>query len=589
MIRSIPLSVIGLVGLLLAVDGITAWVANAPMWSWGIPWALGTAFLAGAFFMRIGRTPRFGTAVSVGVAIVLLALVGVFGFEIGGIKLSHVGSIAGFLVLTIGTVAVGIFTMLRGRASSEGANVWVYVVAGLAVVVMVNYIASRHVRQRWDLTQAQLESLAEQTTTKLRGLESNVHAIAFFRDDHPSRNSYAELLRRYTEITPYFTFEMVDPDKYPDVARQENIQSTPMVVLKSETGRRELVPGPYERDLTSALIKVTRPGTSVIYFSSWHGERSLDGDLSQFVSSLEQLNYKVEPWQLTEEDIPLDASVFAVIGPRAPFAPVEIERIEDFVARGNKLLVMLDPDTVQVGIEDLLSRFGAKVLPNAIIERQRGLVPRSGGYYMGEQQSVYARATEYAEDPIVIDLHERGVATGFYLAREVQWRGPTRPELRDATGGSIVHAGSRLALVTEDVGELLTNPRQTFSPADDRTGPFPVGVALTAPATDPLTPEDAQTRIVVFGDSDFITDRGVGQEQGNLTLGLNAVNWLAEDQSLIAIQPREPGYKPLRLTRAQSTFIFLFSVWRFPAFVLVIGMLIWWYRRSRGPTPTKTV
>lgn len=587
--RSIPLSVIGLAGLLLAIDGIAAWAANAPIWSWGIPWAVGTAILVGAFFIRIGRTANTGTIAALIVAIALLALVGVFGFEIGGMKLDHIVTITGFLALTIGTVAVGIYTMLRGRASTEGANVWVYIVAGLAIVVMVNYVASRHVRHRWDLTVDKLDSLADQTLTKLRGLDSDVHAMAFFRDDHRDRNAYTVMLRKYAETSPHFTFEMLDPDKYPDVARQENIQSTPMVILKAESGRREPVIGPFERDLTNALIKVTRPGEPVIYFSSWHGERSLDGELSQFASRLEEFNYKLMPWELTEDDIPRDASMFAIIGPRAPFTSIEIERIEDFVSRGNKLLVMLDPDTVHTGIEDMLARFGVRVGSNVIIERQQRLVPHSGGYYMGEQQSGYARATEYAPHQLVIELHERGVATGFHLAREVQWHQPVRGALSKTEGGTIVHAGSRLAFVTNEVGQVLSNPRQTFTPADDRSGPFPIAVSLLAPATDALTPEDVWTRIVVFGDSDFITDRGVGQEQGNMNLALNAVNWLAEDESLISIQPREPGYKPLRLTRAQSTFVFLFSVWRFPAFVLVIGMLIWWYRRSRGPTTTKIV
>ena len=119
----------------------------------------------------------------------------------------------------------------------------------------------------------------------------------------------------------------------------------------------------------------------------------------------------------------------------------------------------------------------------------------------------------------------------------------------------------------------LANPRETVDPAGDERGPFAVGVLATAQPTSPLMADrtDIQTRLIVFGDADFATDQVIGQEQGNLTLVTNAINWLGEEESLIAIQPRELLWKPAVMSADEGTFVFLFSIWLYPAVIFLNG------------------
>jgi ABC-type uncharacterized transport system involved in gliding motility auxiliary subunit len=437
-------------------------------------------------------------------------------------------------------------------------------------------------RQTYDVTQAQLESLSDQTLAKLKGLRKEVHVMAFFRDNDPNRPGYAELLKKYAGSSRYFSFEFVDPDKYPDVAAEENVRPESITIVLKCEDRREVVPGPDERDLTTAIIKVTRPGQKKIYFSTWHQERTLDNDLTMLAGVLRQLNYAMEPLKLIDNDIPTDCAVLVIPGPRAPFAPVEVNRIERYLSEGGAALVMVDPDSITSGLEDMLARYGAVVHPNMIVERQRGLVPYAGGLYMGEQQSVYARATKYeTSQPVVAEMESKGIATGFYQAREVTWTG-ANPTLA-CEGKPIVFAGSQMSFSITNVKEALRNPRQAQKAEGNPSGPFPVAVAVTAPPKVSTGLEGAKTRLMVFGDSDFATDRVISQERGNGDLILNSITWLAEDEDLISIQSREPGYKPITMTASQGTFMFLFAVWRYPAIIFVIGLLIWWYRRNRGP------
>ena len=580
MLRSIPVPLIGLVGLLLAVDGMVAWLAGAQTWGWGMPWALGTGVLVGAFLARLGRKRIISLGAGVAVAVLLGVLIALQGEKMTGLALDNIPTILAFLIIFIGEVGVGIASILTGRASAQGANFWVYIVGALATVILINYLAARHVRNTFDLTKAKAESLSDQTLTKLKALNEDVHVIAFYRDNEPERNDYADLLKKYESASSRFSFEFVDPDKYPDVARRENVDPRRINVIVKCGDRREALGGNQEKDLTNAVIKATRPGVKTFYFSTWHGERSLESDFAMLSQALRELNYRVKAFRLTDGEIPVDCSVFVIAGPRTPFVPLEVERLQRYLAQGKNLLVLLDPDSTATGLEELLVRYAVRVQPNMIVERQRGLVPHAGGLYMGEQQSTYARTARYSEHPIVEDLARQNVSTGFYQAREVR---STPDTTHKATGQAFVFAGSRLSFTEPEVRALLRNPREPRDPTGKPSGPFPVAVAVSAEPTDPLAPPDLKTQIVVFGDADFATDQGIGQERGNADLILNSLTWLSEDRDLLAIRPPEPGWKPVQLTSGEGTFLFLLSVWRYPAVIFVVGLLIWWHRRSRGP------
>jgi len=121
----------------------------------------------------------------------------------------------------------------------------------------------------------------------------------------------------------------------------------------------------------------------------------------------------------------------------------------------------------------------------------------------------------------------------------------------------------------------------------DKAGPLSVAVAISAAAdagTTPPPPEPAandpkpETRVVVFGDSDFATN-AYGGVPGNTNLFANAVNWLAQQENLIAIRPREAEDRRVTMTPRQQTMAFLMSILFIPALVFAAGVFTWWRRR----------
>jgi hypothetical protein len=86
------------------------------------------------------------------------------------------------------------------------------------------------------------------------------------------------------------------------------------------------------------------------------------------------------------------------------------------------------------------------------------------------------------------------------------------------------------------------------------------------------------TRLVVFGSGGFAANR-FRVYGANLDLFVNSVSWALEDESVIAIRPREEAAAHMDLTAKQGMLIGLFTVIVIPLLVAAAGLAVWIYRR----------
>jgi ABC-type uncharacterized transport system involved in gliding motility auxiliary subunit len=66
---------------------------------------------------------------------------------------------------------------------------------------------------------------------------------------------------------------------------------------------------------------------------------------------------------------------------------------------------------------------------------------------------------------------------------------------------------------------------------------------------------------------------------GNNDLALNTINWLASDEDLISIRPKEREDRRITMTQAQMSGVRVISQFVLPLFVIVAGISVWWRRR----------
>jgi ABC-type uncharacterized transport system involved in gliding motility auxiliary subunit len=87
-------------------------------------------------------------------------------------------------------------------------------------------------------------------------------------------------------------------------------------------------------------------------------------------------------------------------------------------------------------------------------------------------------------------------------------------------------------------------------------------------------------RLVVFGDSDFATNEFLDALH-NRDLFLNSINWLAGEVESITVRPNVSRASTFEMSQDQFRFLQYLSLLVVPEAIAVIGVLVWWSRRTR--------
>jgi ABC-type uncharacterized transport system involved in gliding motility auxiliary subunit len=470
-----------------------------------------------------------------------------------------------------------IVAYFKRRNARYGALASISVIVGLGIVIAVNYLSARQ-NKRWDLTENQQYSLSDQTVKLLRELDGPVKFTVF--DQGENLEAFRPRLTEFEYQSDQVDVEFVDADRRPVQAKEYEIQTYGTIVVEY-MGRRERVTSDSEQDITNALIKVLNPQEKRVYFLSGHGEKDpADTErtgYSSIVDALGRDNYEWETLVLAQTNaIPDNATVIVIAGPSTDLLEGEITLLREYLGtRAGKLLVMLDspePDGNQLPLLQALLREWSVEPGNNVVIDVSGV-----GQLFGGDASVPVAAS-YPPHAITEGF---ALLTAYPLARSMTVA-ETIPEGR--TARAIIETSPRSWAETDlrPSGEVEMNEDR-----GDKAGPVTIGVAVSAPVADSATPAEApgeddaptpESRVVAIGDSDFAANFALGI-QGNSDLFMNTINWLAQQEGLIAIRPREPSDRRLTLTESNVTSLRWMSLIIVPVAVFGAGVFTWWRRR----------
>jgi len=471
------------------------------------------------------------------------------------------------------------------RQTRLGAIAAASIVLVLGILAALNYLSYRR-NHRWDLTANKEFSLSDQTRQILQKLDAPVKAVVFDRQER--FDEFRDRLNEYEYVSDrQLTVEYVDPDKDPVRASQAQLQSYGTVVLNYK-GRTERVVGTDEQQLTNALIKVLSGEERVIYFLQGHGERDTVSSeregYSAIVQALESENYKIETLPLAQSpEVPANAAVLVIAGPGTDLLQAEADAVGKYLDRGGKLLVLLDPPdkTSQApftALGSLLMQWDLEVGKDVVVDT-------SGvGQLLGMNEATPV-AVRYPSHPIVSRFR---VLTAYPFARSVR---PAAAESGGRSAQTFIESSPQSWAET-NLADLFAEKPVKFDEGQDTQGPVSLAAAVSAAApTAPEPPAPAEgekpadetpkpeTRVAAIGDSDFAANGYLGI-QGNRDLFMNTVNWLAQQENLISIRPRDPEDQRLTLTGAQQTFVVWGPIVVLPLAIAAVGWTILRRRRQ---------
>ncbi|MEC8960437.1 MAG: GldG family protein, partial [Chloroflexota bacterium] len=247
---------------------------------------------------------------------------------------------------------------------------------------MTNVISFEN-NSRMDVTATNQFSLGSRTKDVLSNLSEDVRATAFYKDEKDTdtpdlavrRNKVLNTLEEFDSRSSKFTYRVVDPDLKPEIvgkffgARPAGFVTEIVVVEGMDSGQFDVLQPTdasyteLEQDLVTSTLVATGSEKKVIYFLSGHGERDINGPLSDGYaavrSGLEGDNYRVEElfWEPAdlEVEVPLDAALLVIAGPTSSLPEPHETALDQFLEglqqdgtprrEHGRMIFMAEPDT----------------------------------------------------------------------------------------------------------------------------------------------------------------------------------------------------------------------------------------------------
>lgn len=495
--------------------------------------------------------------------VILLGLVGVMAALVSFAwlgELNIVGQVLLILGLALGVLYIALEPQIARRAIAArqtryGLNALVMSLAFIGIVFLINLALYKY-NARHDFTASGEYSISQQTVKILTNLDREVRVIVFMSQNDSRRDKLESLLEEYTRHTSRLRYEFVDPDSRPALARQYGVTSAGTLVFEAGE-KRQLVQGTDEQDITSGILKVIRAEAKQVYYLTGHKEPGLDDTAqtgySKVKAALDKNNYTVAELNLViSGTVPADADVLILAAPRTPLGERELPAVWSYLRNGGKLLLLLDP-LQTCGLEDgLREEYG--------VAFQEDLAYDPASSIAGEP--LMPVILSYPWSQITKDLG----LTFFPLARSIT---QTTPSPASVTVQKLLQTSPQSWGETD-----LNTPNPRFDPDRDIKGPLTLGLTVEKSSA----PTGGPTRLVLIGNASFASNVAFDQ-QSNGELFINCVNWLTEEEDIIAISTKPPAENPLNLMPNQVPPIMFSSVCLLPLLVLGVGALVWWRRR----------
>lgn len=526
--------------------------------------------------------------------------------------------------------------------SKRGASISGLTAALLLVaIVVVSNVVSAKLFGRLDLTEGKIYSLSDASKRIVGQLDDEFLVKAYFSENLPAPyNANAKYVQdQLDEYKAYgkgrFRYEFVDPgddESLQREAQQHQIPPVQVQVVEQDQfqakvaymglvflyqDRQERIPvvdNPtgLEYEITSTIKKLTseKQELPVIGLLTGHQEPGM-AEMST-VQQLFEKQYRFREISLSDGSglDPTEIAALIIASPRSRFSDWERYAVDQYIMKGGKVAFLLDKVNadlqtqrampLRLGMDDWFANYGFKVNDDLVGDLQNpGMltITQQEGFFRVMSQVPYPLIPSFRNfdktNTMVKDLER----VSFFYASSID---------TSVASGKGLHAEA-LILSSEksnaQQGNFNIDPRQTWNPEQfdrgqqivaailsgsftsafkDKPVPAPSDSAA-APTVTETVAESPPSRILVVGDGEFFVDQKGGGDRDNLLFFQNMVDWLVQDEDLIAIRSREVTDRPIKpVSEPGKRLIKYANLFGSPVLVVLAGLLVWQLRRRRN-------
>lgn len=503
-------------------------------------------------------------------------------------------------------------------------------VAGCLILVT---LLTTHFVVRFDWTAENRYTLSPASKQIVADLDDPITVTAYFTDNLPGR--LQQVKQRFRSLLTEFRaasggsieYTFVNPNATSDAeraARQAGIRPVTVDVRQQDqvSQKRAYLGATFQYGDATKTLGFVEPGSSPEYLIArtvkeltltskprigvlqGHGEPSLQA-MTQLRDAL-SARYTVTPVSgIDTTGVPPDVEVLLVVRPTQSLSTPTTRAIDQYLMRGGRAIFA--PNRVDVslrmgavspqttGLNTLLSAYGVPVDQNLLRDAQASTVrmrQRRGGFQVVNRVRFpyFPQITRFADHPITSGLET--VALRFASSVDTA-------QVDSAASATVLASTSNLTGSTQPPTRIT--PQQEWARSDFPGSSRPVAALLegTIPSAfagvdtlDVARTRSEDTRLVVFGDGDFIVNGSGGGRRGrqsrqrqlpqdNVNLMVNAIDYLANDTGLIALRTKGVTNRPLMQVSPGTKALLKYGNVLLPI-LLVLGYGLVRYRRNRA-------
>lgn len=480
----------------------------------------------------------------------------------------------------------------------------------IIALVLVNLLSERF-SWRFDFTEGRIYTLSDATKDILKSLDEPVTITAYFtKGSQPEiekvRKDFLDMLTEYADLSDgLLNFEFVNPNK-DEQGEQEAMQAgiQPLMLNVREKDqvkqqrvflgaklamgdRQELIPviqpgAAMEYALSSAIKKLAVIDKPKVGFVQGHGEPGLNA----MVQANEQLSvlYATEAVNLSQSENPLNSfETLVIVAPTDSFPDNELQQLDQFLQQGGNLLIAhnhveADLQSMQgslnkSNLSSWLAQKGLMLDNNFVVDASAGTVGvrQQSGFMTFTRQipfHFWPQITKFEDSPATKGLNQ----VVLQFASSIQFRGDT-----SAVFIPLVKTSEKSGTIA---APTFINLNKEWTNAD-----FPLEGQTIAALLRGVN-GNQQASIVLFSDGDFAVN-GEGQQMqqlpaDNVSLFVNAVDFLSDDTGLIDLRTKEITSRPLEALEDGQRNLLKWLNFLLPILlVLIFGLIRFQYRRNQ--------
>ena len=466
----------------------------------------------------------------------------------------------------------------NGRVFRNGLYSTAILAAAIVLAVLVNLlvgaIPSKYTEL--DLSEAKMYTLSDSSRKLVQGMDQDV-TIYYLCETGSEDAILTKLLDHYAEESSHLRWEQKDPALYPTFAAQYGasdaaagslivVSGDDSVVLDAAdlyeydysdyytTGSANVTFGG-EKQITSAIYKLTAAEESHVYYTTNHGEQAPTSSLTE---ALEAQNLDLQPLDLLTSTIPDDCSLLIINAPASDFASDglvdEISQLQAYLENGGKVLLTTSAFVDTPNLDAVMAQFGLAREPGLVVEGDAGHALYGYPYSLFPDYSTTEESTAL-----------NGVNKGSHVMLSVA-QGITVTE----TDGV---AAEPLLNTSEDSYSKADLNENSFSEkgAGDVDGPFSLAVWARNDSTG--------AEVIWIGCPNMDNEQLYQSVPGNLTFLQGCAASMVGQKILIDTKALEA--EPITVAASSAMTLGMVFVFLLPAAVLIAGAAVVLLRRRR--------